>query len=387
MIDKNVLKIGIDTLPTVRNESGGGERCVDNLLKNLAEIDQVNEYYVFSHPSYTEFVESLGENFFNIKLDRFNNKIAYRTIGQQLIIPWKTKQRKLHMLHSMSALSPFYMPCPSVLSILCMVNFEQPELFNPCYRRAYQNYAMLKTAPKAKKVICISEYEKQQIEKYLNVSSDRIEVLYCGVDDQFGVSSVTDEGLSEISHLGIKKPYILSTSALKPLKNTETMIKVYHILREKYNILHQFVITGVPLDQNYIERVKSYVKKLNEEDNVLVLGNVPQDVLPALYSSADLFLFLSLAEAFGIPLIEAMASGVPVITSSQEALPEIAGDAGLIVGAMNIEEAVSATYKVISNEKLRNEMIKKGLERVKIFSWEKAARKLLNIYQEVIYQS
>ena len=385
MTDKKVLKIGIDTLPIVRNASGGGERYVDNLLKTLAEIDQTNQYYIFAHPSYTEFVESLGKNFLLVELDKFNNKTAYRTIGQQLIVPWKAKKNKLHLLHSMGSLSPFYTPCPSVVSILFVVNFTQPHLFPPYYKRVYFNYAMAKSAKKAKKIICVSNDEKQQVEKYLNVPSDKIEVIYFGVDKQFNISSATEENLNKISCLGIKRPYILSTSAFAPLKNTETMVKVYHILKEKYNIPHQFALTGVPNNYNYLSKIKGYIKELNEEDNILVLGNVPKDILPVLYSSADLFLFLSLTETFGLPLIEAMASGVPIVTSNREALPEIAGEAALIVDAMNIDEAVSATYKALSDKRLKNEMIKKGLERAKMFSWEKATRKLLSIYQEIGY--
>ncbi|MGD0784507.1 MAG: glycosyltransferase family 1 protein [Sedimentisphaerales bacterium] len=383
MTYEKILRIGIDTLPVVRNESGGGERCVDNLLKNLSQIDRKNEYYVFCHPSYSEFVKSLGKNFFLVEMNKFNSRTAYRIIGQQVIIPWIARKNKLHLVHSMGNLSPFYSPCPLVVSILCMVNFTQPQLFTPYCRRVYFNYAMTKSVQKAKKVICISEYEKKQIGKYTNSPSDKIKVVYCGVDEQFKVSSSTAETPSKIAQLGIKKPYILSASAFRRLKNIETMIKVFHVLREKYNVPHQFVLTGPIIDYEYFAEVKNIIKELNEEDNVLILGNVPKEILYILYSSADLLLFLSFAEAFGIPLIEAMASGVPVVTSNSEALPEIAGEAGLVVNSASVEEAVSACYRVISDKQLRSEMIKKGLERAKIFSWEKAARNLLSIYQEV----
>ena len=174
--------------------------------------------------------------------------------------------------------------------------------------------------------------------------------------------------------------FILFVGNISPRKNILALLQAFNKLKKR-GIKHKLVIAGKK-DQRY-EQVLKTLNELNLGGEVIFTGYVPEEDLPKLYNAADLFVYPSLYEGFGLPILEAMACGTPVVASNVSSLPEVAGDAGLLVNPQDVDALTNAMYKVLTDDKLKESLIDKGLERAKFFSWEKTARETLEVYKEV----
>ena len=229
----------------------------------------------------------------------------------------------------------------------------------------------------------MSEFIKKKIEIYLRIPDDKIEVIPYGVDRSvFKPLEAKEEKIE--GGFRIDRPYILSVSAFSPHKNTHRLIEAYDFMRRNFKTDHQLVLVGVCADPKYRRSLESRVKELNRENDIIFIGYLDNRQLPILYSGASAFLFPSLCEAFGIPLIEAMACEVPIVTSTIEAMPEVIENAGVVVDPYNIEEMATKTFEMITNRELREDLVQKGVNRVGRFSWENAARKTLSVYEDML---
>lgn len=217
----------------------------------------------------------------------------------------------------------------------------------------------------------------------LKISESKVSVVYGAASSHLSVpTGIENKVRGKLKQrYGINRKFILTVSVSHPHKNFYRLIEAYHILYKKYQIDCQLVIVGVKGRAQ--SALVSVVEKLSLEKRVIFTGWIPDEHLSLFYCEADLFIIPSLFEGFGIPILEAMAHGTAVVSSDSASLPEIAGDAALLVDPYNIDEISEAIYKVLIDQNLRKNLIEKGLKRVKQFSWEKAARETLNVYQEV----
>ena len=203
-------------------------------------------------------------------------------------------------------------------------------------------------------------------------------MVYNGKNERF--KPLNQKEVAEVKQkYNLDFPFILFVGVLQPRKNIPTLIKAYYKLK-KEGIKDKLVITGGKGWQ--YKEIFETVERLNLQKEVIFTGHIPDDDLPKLYNAADLFAFPSLYEGFGIPPLEAMACGIPVITSNTGSLPEVVGDAGIMVDPYDIDGLAKAMYEVLNNEGLKEEMVKKGLERAKMFSWKKCAKEVLDVYEE-----
>ena len=194
--------------------------------------------------------------------------------------------------------------------------------------------------------------------------------------DLFGIK--LNKTFSILNNYGINEPGILYVGGLEPRKNVDGIITSFYKLKTR-GVIHKLVIVSATKG-HYYDKILRMIKKLKLEKEVIFTGYVQPDDLPKVYNAADLFVFPSFYEGFGLPPLEAMACGCPVITSNTSSLPEVVGDAGIMVDPHHAEGLADAMHKVLNNDGLKQDMIKRGLKRAKMFSWEKAAKKTLKIY-------
>ncbi|HOS83219.1 MAG TPA: glycosyltransferase family 1 protein [Methanolinea sp.] len=234
---------------------------------------------------------------------------------------------------------------------------------------------------RADRIITISEFSKDEIIKHTGIPAERIDVVYCGVDrDVFypkrDKSPLREWGIHE------NQKVILYVGSEEPRKNLETLVEaIAHVCQEIPDIV--LLKVGSPGMGGDRKKTLALVKTHHLEDNVFFTGDVSEYLLAKYYNAADIFVFPSLYEGFGLPIIEAMACGCPVIASNTSSIPEVVGDAAILVNSINPEEIAKAALEILTQEEKRMEVVKKGLSRVSQFDWDAAAKKTIRIYESM----
>ena len=228
-------------------------------------------------------------------------------------------------------------------------------------------------------LITVSEFERSNIINHLKIPEDKVVVLYNGASPKFNNRYSTEEIESFRATHKLPKNYIMFLGNTAPKKNTPNVIKAY----VEYCLSAKEPIPLVLLDykKELVEKFLDDLKQLNLIDHFIFPGYIPYDQIPLMYSAATLFLYPSLRESFGLPIVEAMACGTAVITSTTSSMPEIAGEAAKLVDPFNYQEITEAMKSLLQNESLRKNYIEKGLQRAKEFTWSASAEKLVKIYK------
>jgi len=267
-----------------------------------------------------------------------------------------------------------------VVTIHDMIAFLYPEIWSGISGFRIRNYIKL-SSQRADVILTISNSAKKDIIKILNIPEDKIKVIYCGINQKL-YKLVPELSLPKsLKKYGIRKKYILAIGPLGTRKNHNRLIDAYNILPKNIRKDYQLVITG--------EKKGTYNKLLIKAgkncliDDIVFTGFVPEEEMPVLISAASLFVFPSLYEGFGIPLLEAMACGTPLLVSNVSSIPEVVESAALLFDPYDINEMANAINRGIIDENLRQKLIQKGFERVKKYSWKYSAKELLSAFEEI----
>lgn len=231
-------------------------------------------------------------------------------------------------------------------------------------------------------IIAISESAKKEIVNYYKIPFPKTFYIYGGVSENFQPFSLSEKEKAKTriaERYGIHHPYILDVSRLDPQKNLETLIDAFSFLKEKKLIPHQLVIVGGRHLAEYTIRIEDKIAKAKFGKKILIAPYIEEEDLPAIYNLADLLVYPSLLEGFGLPIIEAMKCGIPVIASNIPVLSEVAGGAAALVDSRDPEKLASKISEVLDDKELRNDLISRGLERSKFFSWQKTAEDIFRI--------
>ena len=379
-IRSEFLRIGINTLVAIPGETGGTQTYLQGLIENLAKVDRHNEYYLFV-TSWNKDLFKIEQKNFKKLICRISSKsLVLRVLYEQVILPFRVWKNKIDVFHFPASVSSLFLSCPSVLTLHDITPLMSPELI-PLILRYYWKFAYRFSTRRADFIIAISHSAKDDIAEFLAISREKIRVIYHG--NKVGPSEIKDKDKT-ISNLYQDKkgsfPYILWVGKMYPHKNLPRLLRAYSKLIKTRHIKHRLVLCGMK-GWGYSSFIET-VKELELQDKVIFKGYVPDDELELIYSNASLFVFPSLSEGFGLPILEAMSYRVPVITSNYGAPAEVAGDAALLVDPYNIDELAETMYKVLIDQNLRKNLIEKGLKRAEGFSWKKAARETLKVYQE-----
>jgi len=373
------MRIGIDATPILKQRVGVGS-YVFNLIKNLSIIDHDNQYVLFycSHLDIKDKILKLENPNFESRIIRFPTKIMkllWATVGLPKV-DWMVGEVDLY--HS----SAFYLNAQSQGKSLLTIhdlNFLALPKFTLWSGRWHYAFKIKDYAQKADAIMAVSQSSKNEIIKHLKIPEEKIYVVYEGCSQVFRPLPESEEIQETKEKYNIKGDFIFYVGTLEPRKNLKGLIQAYAQSRAKDDFL--LVLAGGK-GWKYKD-IFRLVRKSKLEERVVFTGYVPDSDLPALYSSASLFVYPSFYEGFGLPPLEAMACGIPVIVSHTTSLPEVVGDAGIYVDPFDIEQISFSIDTVLSDTRLCQTLREKGLKRAKLFSWEKTARETLKLYQQL----
>ena len=353
----------------------GVQRAAYNLIKALVRVDHVNEYYLFTS---ADQANNPDWNYPNVKVIASNIREGenFRNhLWEQFSLPRLAEKHKIDILHSPANLAPLLYRGRSIVHIhdLCFV--VNPQWFSFSFRTLY-NFVIPRLARRAAKVITNSNNSRNDLLQFCNLPAERVSQVYWAVDDLFTANN-GDEPKPQDWDL---EDYILYVGSLEPRKNIGTLLEAYELMRSKHPELKpKLVLIGG--ESPLFAEVRLKVKKF--KDDILFKGFVNDEMLRAYYRRANLFVYPSLYEGFGLPPLEAMASGVPVVTTLTSSLPEVVGDAALMVSPYNVEQLAETMGTVLTNPQIRQDLIAKGREQVRKFNWYRVARNTLAVYYEV----
>jgi len=373
------MRIGIDAHAAER-EGSGNCTYIRGLLGGLAQIDKQNEYFLYAtdkqNPFYARF-RTKGN--FHIRHLRPKNPL--------IRIPFSLGRRSfsdnLDILHVQYIAPPIHKG-KLVLTIHDLAFLHFPKSFGR-FERFRSKLLVLANAQRAAKILCGSQYSKMDIAQRCAVDEAKIEITYYSTPLSFRPADSHDERKQAVlKKYGINKKFIFTLSRLNLRKNLKTLIEIYTTLRdsEKIDIL---LVVGGKKDVLFEETMRN-IENSRYKENIILTGFIEEEELRFLYNAAEVFVYPSLFEGFGLPPLEAMACGCPVVTSKVSSIPEVVGDAGLLVNPNDAEEMLKAIVGVISDATLRESMRRKGLERTQHFSWEATAYKTLAVYEAVCSQ-
>lgn len=299
------------------------------------------------------------------------------SIQEQIQLPGFLKRHDIHFLHCPHFNVPLFYRGRLIVTIHDLIPLRIPQASSIVHRMAFRTLC-LKGCAKADAVIASSRYTQSDLEA-LGVPGEKIHVIPLGVRTLPEVTYQTQ--LAVLSKYGITSPFLLYVGNLKPHKNSAFLLSLQQALRDDIPGI-QLVLVG-RLDRRYKEL--TIALKGSEARGVHLLGYLPSDELAALVRSASVFLFPSLYEGFGVPPLEAMLCGTPVVASNCTSIPEVLGDAAILLDPTSTPDWKAAVHQLISNPQYRQEMIEKGQRRAKIFSWAATAEKIARIYEKSIF--
>lgn len=377
------MKVGFD-IDSLTIKSGGIGRYAVNLINHISKIllnESQNEIFIF-------FYQSFNRNLINTYPDlKFVNKytnIKSNVLRKGIFMPFSIRSFKMDLFHGLDHIGiPFIFKskkCKYAVTIHDLITRIYPDKFT-IKHRFVQNALLPLILRKADKIIAVSNSTKNDIIKFYPKYSHKIKVIYEGVEPQFFPRS-NQEIEKTLTKYNIDFKYFLFLGTVEPRKNIVRVVDAFIKLKQAGNVEQKLVITGRKgwLYNEILEKIN----KSPFSQDMIFSGYIDDGDLPFLYSGADIFLYPSLYEGFGLPVLEAMACGTPIITSNLSSFPEVAGDAAILIDPMNIEEITYAIEKLWRDRDLREELQKKGLERAKLFSWEKAAKETLKLYEEIV---
>ena len=383
--DQQHLTIGINARYLQRRLSGI-ERYIIELISSLNKIDTQNKYLLFFNKDAPR--PKIPENgHFKSIISSFPTKHRFlRLLWEHFYLFYEIKKYNVSLFHGPAFFVPFLKPknCKYVITVHDITFVKYPEAFT-FGTRLYYKLLFPRSLDLADAIITDSESTKKDIIQKYKINPDKIQVIYLGVSTGF-LEKYEKQKKEEIKKkYMLPEKYFLFTGVLSPRKNIQTLLEAFYILKkeEGYKEYKLLIVGG----KGWLyESIFTKVAKLRLQDDVCFIEYVPEDDLPLFYALAQVYLFPSLYEGFGLPILEAMACGCPVITSNVSSMPEVAGDAALLINPTSVEELIASIKKITTNKKLKETMQKKGYEQIKKFSWEKTAQQTAAVYAQVTEQ-
>jgi glycosyltransferase involved in cell wall biosynthesis len=374
------VKVAIDIR---RMTEFGVGTYIRNVVRTLAQLDRDSEYFLIGSSGKVAECGALPPNFHAVELaggdDTLQGNLDFRAI---------TKRIECDVVHIPHL---FWIPrglsCPYVLTVHDLLEHMYGSRHASSLRRSLHFYLTRRVLRKAARVIAVSQFTKNEIHKLLEIEDDRIEVVYNAIDERFlhGHATEADRDLIAQRYL-VNYPFILYAGAIRPHKNVVRIIEAFSALKSELQKDDEYpdlklIIIGDDLSSH--PRLRRTVVRSAVQNDVRFLGFVPIEVLRIFYDVAKVFVFPSLYEGFGLPPLEAMAHGTPVVTSNTSSLPEVAGNAALLVNPENVFEIRRGLHRALLDPVLRARMKQRGYEQAQRFSWTTSVSRILEIYREV----
>ena len=368
------MRIGVFVVMAGR-KAGGPETYELCLLRGLAKIDRSNEYHVFCLSDKSR--ASIGinqDNFFFHVL-----RPSFRWASIPVTLPLSLMKAGVDMFHA-TFIPPPVSPTKYAFTMHDLTMFHNPEFYNPLIRWRL-NHSVRRGLKSARVVVCVSDCVRQVANETFGLPAGKLAVVHHGVNVAFRQIPAKEAAELLAQHYGIKRPYVVFVGKMQARKNIPRILEAFHRVRRDSQSDLALVLAGTR--GSTADGIEEVIHRLQLAEHVVELGHVDQEHLPALYSGAQMLVFPSLYEGFGIPVLEAMACGTPVLTSNVSALPEVAGNCALLVDPYSVEAISQGMLELCANEGLRQSLRSRGLEHAKKFTWEQTARQTLSVYHRV----
>jgi glycosyltransferase involved in cell wall biosynthesis len=349
---------------------------IRNLLRHLARIDHDTEYVLLCGDGDLGVAAQLGPNFRAVLEPSPNYSIR-----EQLHIPWVLRRERPDLYHAPHYVLPAAINCSSVVTIHDCIHLMFPQYLPSRAAYAYARAQMWTAAHRSDCILTVSDASKRDILHLFNIPPEKIVVIYNAIDAHFSVTPPADAVGRVRERYQLNHRFVLYVGNIKPHKNLVRLIEAFNELRTGELEDLKLLIIGDEISKLPALRRAVHRHKLHK--HVRFLGYVPDDQLAVLYRLAAVFAFPSLYEGFGLPPLEAMASGTPVVVSNVSSLPEVVGDAAVLVDPHDVSSIVDGLRLVLTDPARAEEMRRKGLERAREFSWERSVARTLEVYKRV----
>jgi glycosyltransferase involved in cell wall biosynthesis len=350
---------------------------VRNLLRHLARLDRTTEYVVLCYHTDRQMVSHLGENFRPL----LDSSPGY-SIREQLTVPLDLQRTHVDLFHAPHYVLPPLTPCKAVVTIHDCIHLRFPQYLPNRLAHAYARTSMWVATHRASRILTVSETSKRDILSFFKVPESKIDVIYNAIDERFWEPPARDEVDRVRERYQLDAPFILYAGNIKPHKNLERLIEAFQMLKKRGFDEVKLLIIGDEISRYATLRRAVHRHQLHK--HIRFFGFVADKTLAILYRLAAVFVFPSLYEGFGLPPLEAMASGTPVITSDVSSLPEVVGDAALLIDPYRCDAIADAMERLLTDTALRDELRNRGLARARHFSWERSIARVRQIYDEVL---
>jgi glycosyltransferase involved in cell wall biosynthesis len=371
------MRIGLNLLYLIPGRVGGTERYAISLLRAMARLDTVASFYVFVSSDAAEVDLPTQPNFHRV-VCRFPAQYrSLRYLWEQVLLPFQLRRRGIDLVHSLGYVGPLRSSCRRVVTI-CDTNYLVLRDLLGAAKRQLVPFFVRESARRSDHVLTLSNFAATQIQADTGIEPSKITVTYLGGrEEEAGPAELKWVEVAE--RYAIRKPYVVAFSSPFAHKNIPRLIDAFSRLPAV--LPHWLVLIGHVADRGSLERA---VRKAGLGERVVLAGYVPEAHVAPLLQNADLLVFPTLYEGFGLPLLEAQELGVPVACSRTASLPEIAGDSALFFDPTSVEEMTEAISRSLTDPGLRIELARKGSTNVRRFTWVETARKTLAVYHRVL---
>lgn len=376
-------RIGIDArLVTYRRGIGN---LVYNLLSALVSLSSPHTFFIYVDDRRARDLVLNHPRF----VVRVHSPKLY-PLWEQVSLPLVAARDQLDILHCPANTAPLaltkrvklVLTIHDVMYLIPTSVLPESPLLRNRLSRYYRRLVVPLVARRAATIVTVSHYSRRDIVKYLNVDESKVRVVGEAPNNACRIINNPDRLAAVRARYGLSLPFILALGAMDPRKNTARIMEAYAHFRKRGTGGYQLALVGLPsVSQNHFRQLS---QTLGIADEVVLTGFVPEEDLVALYNAAEVLLYPSLYEGFGLPVLEAMACGTPVITSPNGSLPEVAGDAALMVNPLSVEEIANGLLCLAGAPALRQNLIAKGHAQTQKFSWRQAAMQTLDVYQSVL---
>jgi glycosyltransferase involved in cell wall biosynthesis len=377
------MRIGIEAQRLFRTRKHGMDVVVLELIRNLQVIDTVNEYFILVKPDNDRCISETS-NFHIIELGG-----GPYPLWEQIALPRASRKLKLDLLHCTSNTAPEMPGVPLVLTLHDIIYMEGSWLSlirgkGTAYQRfgnVYRRHVVPRAISKSSMVLTVSEFEKERITDFFHMDANRLKAVYNGVGEHF--KPLTDQSTIENYRKKFNLPdsYVFFLGNTVQKKNTPGTLKAFAMFLKKTGLTLPLVM--LDFDKSDLVRILEEIGEPELISKIHLTGYVSNQELPGIYSLADIFLYPSFRESFGIPILEAQRCGTPVITSNTSSMPEVAGNGAMIIDPYKPEEICEAMVQIISQPEMRQDLVEKGFANAAKFSWRAMAESVLSVYREV----
>jgi len=368
------LHIGIDG-DTLGRKRTGDESYLASLIRSLGQCDPTNRYSVFVRDATRVIPQFPGLAHWHFRQVRPASIWLRHPVG----LPLALRRQPLDLLHTQYFVPPFCR-CPVVVTVHDISYAVRPEYFT-VRDRVLLGALVPRAMARAQRIITDTEYTRRDLVRVYGLAPERIAVIPLAADPRYRPQDRTACQAEIAQRHGTSAGFILYVGTLQPRKNVTTLVEAYAQFRRRTRLPHKLLIVGKP--KYKYEAVFAAIQRSGYADDIVFTGFVPDDELPRYYSAADVFVFPSLYEGFGLPVLEAMACGTPVISSSASCLPEVVGNGGLLADPLLPHEFAAALERVLGDADCAAQLSERGLRRAAEFTWQRTARATLTVYEEV----